>query len=71
MIEQGFEAAKQEVGLDEYEVRHLLARLALTHPPTVPEVLRWSRWRRRHQIHAQAAHYRRRLRKSTEVQLWY
>jgi len=114
-IESSFEAAKQEVGLDEYEVRkyagwyqrtrlhharalrprlprrrppprgaakkgdpsrpahpnallpltvpeirHVLARLALTHAPAPPEVLRWSRWRRRHQWRAQIYHYRRR-----------
>ena len=42
------------------EVRHILARLALRRAPAAPEVLRWSRWRRRHQWRAQVAHYRRR-----------
>jgi len=30
-------------------------------PLTVPEVLAWSRWRRRHQALARRCHYRRRL----------
>jgi hypothetical protein len=51
------------------EVRHLLARLALAAPAAPNDVLHWSRWRRRHQIRAQAAHYRRRLRRRAEVQL--
>ena len=51
------------------EVRHLLAQLALRKPPAPDDVLRWSRWRRRHQLRAHAAHYRRRLRRKTEVQL--
>ena len=122
-IEQAFEEAKQEVGLDEYEVRqydawyqrtrlhharalrarlpgggpqsggaaekgdprgapsasalipltvpevrHVLARLALTHPTSPHAVLGGPRWRRQHQQRAQAAHYRRRLRRR-EVRL--
>lgn len=50
------------------EIRHVLARLALTRAPAPPEVLRWSRWRRRHQRRAQVAHYRRH-RAQREVQL--
>ena len=70
-IESAFEAAKQEVGLDEYEVRRyggwyrsvtlaLFAHafLAATRARAAPRKSRWSRWRRRHQWRAQVAHYR-------------
>ena len=43
------------------EVRRLLYRLIWRHHPTDESVLRWSRWRRRHQATAQRCHYRRRL----------
>lgn len=51
------------------EIRYLLTRLALSAWPNAPDVLRWSHWRRRHQIRAQAAHYRSRLKRKSEVQL--
>ena len=37
------------------EVRRLLYRLIWRHQPTDESVLRWSRWRRRHQATAGAA----------------
>jgi hypothetical protein len=40
------------------ELRRLMTRLAAGHP--VAEVLRWSRWRRRHQAIARACHVKRR-----------
>ena len=43
------------------EVRRLLYRLIWRHHPTDESVLRWSRWRRRHQATARRCHYRRRL----------
>ena len=43
------------------EVRWLLYRLIWRHQPTDESVLRWSRWRRRHQATARRCHYRRRL----------
>ena len=43
------------------EVRRLLCRLIWRHQPTDESVLRWSRWRRRHQATARRCHYRRRL----------
>ena len=43
------------------EVRRLLYRLIWRHQPTDESVLRWSRWRRRHQATARRCHYRRRL----------
>jgi len=59
-IEQAFEAAKSECGLDEYEVRRLLCRLVWSRPTVQDHVLAWSTWRRRHQQRARASHYRRR-----------
>jgi len=101
-VEESFQAAKGQVGLDHYQVRGwtawhrhitlamlalaLLAAIAATQPPsdqgsiplTLPEirrllaaltltqhrsitdVLRWSRWRRRHQATARHCHYQRR-----------
>ena len=43
------------------EVRRLVYRLIWRHQPTDESVLRWSRWRRRHQATARRCHYRRRL----------
>jgi hypothetical protein len=42
------------------EVRWLLVRLAWPRRATTTQVLAWSRWRREHQAHARACHYRRR-----------
>ena len=42
------------------EVRRLLIRIVLTHHPTAEYALQWSDWRRRHQLVAKLAHYRRR-----------
>jgi hypothetical protein len=41
------------------EIRYLLARLLLAPPVTATFVLSWSIWRRRHQLGAAEAHYRR------------
>ncbi|MFB9895695.1 IS701 family transposase, partial [Planobispora takensis] len=100
-VEESFQAAKGQVGLDHYQVRtwtgwyrHItLAMLALVflaavaaqqassggelialtlpeirrllavlwaRPRELDEVLRWSRWRRRHQAIARQCHYQRR-----------
>ena len=60
-IEECFEEAKGQVGLDQYEVRRLLTRLVWTvnHPAEL--VLSWSLWRRHHQAQARRCHYQRRL----------
>ncbi|MCG2601442.1 MAG: hypothetical protein KBO59_28505 [Achromobacter sp.] len=42
------------------EIRHLLARLLLKPPLTTTYIIGWSLWRRRHQVKAAAAHYKRR-----------
>jgi hypothetical protein len=43
------------------EVRRLLVRLTWPRRTTsAAQVLAWSRWRREHQAHARACHYRRR-----------
>ena len=39
------------------EIRHLYNTLAIASVTDIPHVLRWSRWRRRHQHRAQQAHY--------------
>ena len=39
----------------------LLCRLVWATEPLPDPVLRWSRWRRRHQARARRSHYRRRL----------
>ena len=59
-VEEGFQHAKGEVGLDHYEVRRLLVALVWTTPVQPGLVLVWSRWRRRHQARARRAHYQRR-----------
>jgi hypothetical protein len=41
------------------EIRYLLARLMLRPPITTAAIMAWSLWRRRHQINAAKAHYRR------------
>ena len=43
------------------EVRRLLYRLIWRHQPTDESVLRWYRWRRRHQATARQCHYKHRL----------
>ncbi len=43
------------------EARRLLARLLFPPPSSVPLVLAWSGWRRRHQQQARLCHSRRRL----------
>ena len=43
------------------EARRLLARLLFPPPSSVPLVLAWSGWRRRHQQQARLCHTRRRL----------
>jgi hypothetical protein len=42
------------------EIRYLLARMIFRPPVTPIFVMAWSYWRRRHQITAANAHYRRR-----------
>jgi hypothetical protein len=42
------------------EVRRLLWRLVWVVVQPAEQVLRWSRWRRRHQAVAKAAHYKKR-----------
>jgi SRSO17 transposase len=75
-VEESFQAAKSQVGLDHYQVRGwtawyrhvtlamlalaLLAALVLTRAHTVTTILRWSDWRRRHQATARHCHYQRR-----------
>jgi hypothetical protein len=52
------------------EVRRLLWRLALGRRARADHVLRWSRWRRRHQARAKQCHWRKRLaRAQIEVRL--
>ena len=51
-IEDGFQQAKTEVGLDHYEVRHLPMAPEWTVPVQPGLVLARSRWRRRHQARA-------------------
>jgi SRSO17 transposase len=40
------------------EIRHLLTRLITEPTQRLPDPLDWSRWRRHHQHHARACHYR-------------
>lgn len=42
------------------EIRRLFTRLLPNPPPLATHILRWSKWRRRHQAVARACHYRRR-----------
>jgi SRSO17 transposase len=49
----------QLIPLTRQEIRRLFTTLD-QHPPPPASLLRWSRWRRRHQATAQACHYRRR-----------
>jgi hypothetical protein len=51
------------------EVRRLGWRLGWGWWPPSSFVLAWSRWRRRHQDHATASHYRRRLATTLQLQL--
>ena len=60
-IEECFEEAKGQVGLDQYEVRRLLTRLVWTVNYPAELVLSWSLWRRHHQAQARRCHYQRRL----------
>ena len=41
------------------EIRHLFARLITEPTRRLTDPLAWSRWRRHHQHHARASHYRR------------
>jgi hypothetical protein len=41
------------------EIRVLIAKLLLQHPLSRRFILAWSDWRRRHQISAAKAHYKR------------
>lgn len=41
------------------EIRHLFVRLVVQRTDDITAFLRWSWWRRRHQYHAQQAHYQR------------
>ncbi|GAT71462.1 transposase [Planomonospora sphaerica] len=50
----------QRVPLTLPEIRRLLAVLVLARPCGIEEVLRWSRWCRRHQAIARRCHYQRR-----------
>jgi hypothetical protein len=43
------------------QVRRSLWQLVWADVPLPEQVLRWSRWRRRHQARARRCHYRRRL----------
>ena len=43
------------------EVRHLLWQLVWTEPASIPHVLAWSQWRRRHHARTKGRHYRRRF----------
>lgn len=47
------------------EIRHLLVSLREHARRDIEHVLRWSRWRREHQAHARACHYRRRAEAAT------
>ncbi|MFY4718639.1 IS701 family transposase [Streptomyces sp. LaBMicrA B280] len=74
-IEECFQAAKGQVGLDQYqvrhwtswhrhitlpEIRHLIAGLFPT-PLSPATLLSWSNWRRSHQVTARHSPYRRRI----------
>lgn len=50
----------QHIALTVPEIRRLLAVLLLTRTRPIEEILRWSRWRRRHQAIARRCHYQRR-----------
>jgi SRSO17 transposase len=65
-IEETFQAAKSQVGLDEHQVRQWTCwqRFTVLVTPTVYTIahrLRWSPWRRWHQARARRSHYKRRL----------
>jgi hypothetical protein len=49
------------------EARRLLVGLVWWTPPTVRQVLGWSRWRRRHQARARRCHWRRRTQRLAEL----
>jgi hypothetical protein len=59
--EQRLAAPSDLVPLSVPEVRHLLGRLLFPFPSSVPLVVQWSAWRRRHQRRARFFHTRRRL----------
>jgi hypothetical protein len=46
------------------EIRRLFAKLILAGRTVADHILHWSRWRRRRQAQARAAHYRKRLKPS-------
>ena len=47
------------IGLTRNEIHHLFRKLLNTPGLSLDQLLEWSRWRRRHQARARAAHYRR------------
>jgi hypothetical protein len=47
--------------LSSNEIRRLFGKLVLTGRVMIGHVLHWSDWRRRRQLQAKAAHYRKRL----------
>jgi hypothetical protein len=47
--------------LSSNEIRRLLGKLVLIGRVMTGHVLHWSNWRRRRQLQARAAHYRKRL----------
>ncbi|MBX3401616.1 MAG: hypothetical protein KF873_23040 [Gemmataceae bacterium] len=59
-IEDLFELAKGDCGLDECEVRKLLLKLVWAFVPDAEQVLAWSLGRQRHQHRARGCHYRKR-----------
>lgn len=75
-VEECFQTAKQECGLDDCgqsrngssqlihlslaEIRRLITRLTDRRPAPVDHVLHWSTWRRRRQRQARISHYKRR-----------
>ncbi|MCC5581167.1 hypothetical protein IMZ11_36720 [Microtetraspora sp. AC03309] len=52
-------AAPELVPLTLGETRRLLVRLLIQTARSMTDLLRWSRWRRRHQARARVSHYRR------------
>ena len=54
----GASIAAELIPLTRNEIHHLFRNLLNT-PPGLDRLLDWSKWQRRHQARAQAAHYRR------------
>jgi hypothetical protein len=55
----GASAHRELIGLTRNEIHHLFRTHLNTPSRSLDQLLAWSRWRRRHQARAQAAHYRR------------